>query len=154
MLIPELEQVRIFKDLDTQSFSDICQFCTKLELSDGEVLISENEQECCDIFVLCKGKVEILSNSSGITSNEVTLSEQDKEIYGEISWLSGIQRTATIRCHGPVVAVHINGKQLYEYLESNPQSGFLVMRSIAQLLAESMGQTNKLLKQILWNEIL
>lgn len=154
MLIPELEQVRLFEDLDTKSFNDISRFCSKMYLADGEVLISENEQENFDLYILAKGKVEIVSNASGVTSSEVTLTKQEKDLFGEISWLSGIKRTATIRAHGPVEAIHVNGQQLTEYLQTNPQAGFVVMRAAACLLAESMMQTNQLLKQILWNEII
>jgi CRP-like cAMP-binding protein len=154
MAIPELEEVRLFKELDTPSFNDVSEFCTKLYLADGEILISENETENFDLYVLCKGKVEIISNASGVTSSEITLTKQQRDIFGEISWLTGKKRTATIRAHGPVEAIHVDGNQLSDYLQSNPQAGFAVMRATAYLLAESMNQTNQLLKQILWNAII
>ena len=150
----ELEYVEVFKHLDGPALREMATFSTKLELMDGEILISENDSAPFDLFVLCKGRIEIISNGSGITSGEVTLSKQDKEIYGEVSWLTGRKRTATIRCHGPVEVIRIDGQQLLAYLQQNPQAGFVIMQAVATMLADSVSQTDQLLKQILWNGII
>ena len=95
--------------------------------------------------------MEIITSGSGLTSDEISISKQDKELLGEISWLSGGKRTATVRCIGEVEAVRIDGKKLMDYLYQYPKVGFFVMRHIARLLSTRLDQTNNLLKQILWN---
>jgi len=150
-MISGLDNVSLFMDLDAESMEDISKFCTKFTLMDGEDLISENENASYDIYVLCDGNVEIITSGSGVTSQEISLSEQDKEIFGEISWLLNGKRTATIRCQGEVEAIHIDGAQFMRYLETHPQAGFLIMRRVSIILAQRLNKTNGLLKQILWN---
>ena len=147
----DLAPVYVFQDLEYSVLEDIAGFSTKLQLVEGDDLISEHRGSLSDIYVLCSGSVEIISSSSGITSEEVSLSRQDKEIFGEISWLTQRKRTATIRCLGDVDAVCIDGRQFMRYLDTHPDVGFSVMKNIALLLADRLNHTDGLLKQILWN---
>jgi CRP/FNR family cyclic AMP-dependent transcriptional regulator len=151
-MIAELEQVQLFKELSGQALQEIDVFCTRLELEDGDTLISENDTRSRDLFILCSGRVEITTNSAGITSSEsIIISQHDKELFGEIGWISGRKRTATVRCVGEVEAIHIDGEQFMTYLQSHPETGFIVMCAIARHVADSLSQTDQLLKQILWN---
>ena len=150
-MLTGLETISIFTDLEFNQLEEISAFCERLELVEGDVLISENDHSSNDLYVLFNGHVEIISNGSGVTSDDVSISKQDKEIFGEISWLTGGKRTATIRCVNEVEAIRIDGKKLSHYLEQHPAAGFAVTRRIALLLAHRMDQTNNLLKQVLWN---
>ncbi|MBL1275136.1 MAG: cyclic nucleotide-binding domain-containing protein [Ectothiorhodospiraceae bacterium] len=150
-MISELEQVSLFSELNEQALQDINQFCTRLELEEGYELISENDKKSNDLFILCSGRVEIVTRSSDATSSESILSQHEKELFGEISWITGRKRTATVRCVGEVEAILIDGKRFMSYLQENPETGFLVMRAIARLVADSLNHTDQLLKQILWN---
>lgn len=150
-MIGGLDTVSIFSELDFSALEEISTFCERLSLMEGDVLISENDASSNDLFILFEGKVEIISNGTGVTSGEISISKHDKEIFGEISWMSGAKRTATIRCVGDVDAVRIDGKKLTHYLETHPDSGYFIMRRIALLLAHRLDQTNNLLKQVLWN---
>ena len=147
----DLAPIYVFKALEYNVLEDIAQFSHKLHLYEGDDLISEHRGSLTDIYVLCSGKVEIISSSSGVTSDEVSLSRQDKEIFGEISWLTQRKRTATIRCLGEVDAICIDGKQFMTYLNKHPHVGFSVMKNIALLLADRLNHADNLLKQILWN---
>ena len=140
----------LFEDLEYTDLERITQFCSQLELDDGDILISENELDY-DLYVLCEGYVEIISTGARNLSGEVVISKQDKNVFGEISWLTNCKRTATLRCRGDVVAIRIDGDKLMAYLDSHSQAGFTVMRRAARLLGERLEDTNNLLKQILWN---
>ena len=150
-MITELEQVSLFSELNEQAIREIDRFCTRMELEDGYELISENDKQSNDLFILCSGRVEIVTRSSDATSSESILSQHDKELFGEISWITGRKRTATVRCVGEVEAIFIDGKKFMVYLQDHPDTGFLVMRAIACLVADSLNHTDQLLKQILWN---
>ena len=104
-MLSDIESISIFKDLELFMLEEIMTFCEKLQLVEGDVLISENDHSNNDLYVLFNGHVEIISNGSGITSGDVPISKQDKEIFGEISWLTGGKRTATIRCVNEVEAI-------------------------------------------------
>lgn len=151
MMPSGIESISIFSDLEFARLEEITAFCEKLLLVEGDVLISENDHSSNDLYILFSGHIEIISNGSGVTSGDVPISKQDKEIFGEISWLTGGKRTATIRCVNEVEAVRIDGHKLSRYLEQHPDVGFAVTRRIALLLAQRLDQTNNLLKQVLWN---
>lgn len=146
----ELENVQLFQGLNAGELAEISTLCTRLELTAGDVLISEHDEQA-DLFILCKGNVEIVSGASATTSSEIAISESEKNIFGEINWLLRAERTATVRCVGDVDAIRIDGQMLMRYLEKNPGAGFPIMRRIAKLLANRLKQSDILIKQILWN---
>ena len=150
-MIIELGNVSVFKDLGDDILASIATFSREVELGDGEVLISEHQQDSSDLFVLCKGSVEIVSNDSKVTSNEVTLSKLDKDIFGEVGWLCNGNRSATVRSVGEVEVIRIDGNKLKEFIFANPEPGLKLIFNIAQILADRLNSTDSLLKQVLWN---
>ena len=150
-VIDELADSSICENLDHFTIDEIAKFCIKLELVAGDSLISEYDGACFDLYILCAGNVEIVSNHSTASSGEVVLSKRDTDLFGEIGWLHRKNRTATVRCIGDVEAIRINGDKFMRYLEQRPEVGFQVMRNIAHLITERLSQTDSLLKQILWN---
>ncbi len=150
-MVDDLVNTYLLMEADVKTLEDISAFSKRLQLLDGEVLIHENETENFDLYVICSGAVEILSSSSTAVSSDVAISKQNRDIFGEISWITRKRRTATVRCRGEVEAIRIDGEKFMSYLSAHPQTGFLVMRRIAGLLCERMASTDQLLKQILWN---
>lgn len=151
-MIEILEQTSLFKDLSYEILEGIASFCEQQVLNDGDILIQEDDAASSDIFVLSEGSVEIVSNNTGMTSGEVVLSSEDKEVFGEISWLTSTRRTASVRCHGGAEVIRIDGIKLMKFLEVKPEVGFVITRRIAILLSQRMEESNRLLKQILWNK--
>ena len=150
-MIEELQSTNLFHGIDISFLAKIAQFCTQIELEDGDPLIAENDEANRDMFIVLSGQVEVLSSGTNNTSGEIVLSDQNKEIYGEIAWITGASRTATIRSNGASVAIKINGVPFFAFLETHPELGYQVMKNLATLLAQRMIQTNSLLKQLLWN---
>ena len=150
-MISELDQVNIFMGLTYVQLENVASFCTRRVYDDGDILIEEGDDRNADLYILLHGTVEIVSSSARTTSSEVVLSREDKQVFGEISWLSGDRRTAGVRCNGQVEAIRVDGQALMHYLEQAPEAGFVVMRQIAILLAQRMSDSNRLLKQLLWN---
>ena len=150
-MISDLEQTSFFHDLSIEQMEEVGQFCELIQLNDGDIMIQEGEHGKSDIFHLWSGSVEIVSNDTSIISNEVVLSREDKELFGEISWLTNRKRTASVRCRGNVEAIRIDGQALMDFLEKNPEIGFLIMRRVAFIISERMEETDNLMKQILWN---
>lgn len=153
-MIEGLEGVSLFKELSIGQLEEVSQFCTLLNLSDGDMLIKESDRNAADLYLLCNGSVEIVSSGTQVTSGEVVISKEDKDVFGEMSWLTNAPRTASVRCHGAVQAVRVDGTALSEYLNSHAELGYVMMKQVAQTLAQRMQGTDALLKQILWNTTL
>ena len=150
-MIDQLASSSLFGNLGHFSIVEISKICTKLELIDGDTLISENDLENFDLYILCAGNVEIVSRHKPTITGEVVLSKRDTELFGEIGWLLRKKRTATVRCIGEVDAIRINGDLFMTLLEQHPDMGFQVMRNLSTLITRRMSQASGLLKQILWN---
>ena len=153
-MIDDLEKVSLLQGVTPQQLDEIGGFCSLLMLSDGDMLIQESDSEDSDIYLLIQGAVEIVSNNTMVTSGEVVISKEDKDVFDEIAWLTGSSRTASVRCHGNVQAIKVDGVALNAYMEDNPEVGYRIMREIALTQSRRMQRTDSLLKQILWNSLL
>ena len=150
-LIQELQSTSLFHNIDISYLARIAEFCEELELGDGDPLIAENDSGSRDLFIILSGKVEILSSGAKSTSSEIVLSDQDKEVFGEIAWITGASRTATIRSIDNSIVIRIHGNEFSSFLDNHNEVGYLVMKNLTGILAQRMIKTNNLLKQLLWN---
>jgi len=150
-MISELVENSLFTDASMEVLEDIMSFSERRECEDGDILIEENSSGSFNLFILCEGKVEVVSSSTGNASSEVVISSLEKDLLGEISWLLRMRRTATVRCIGEAIVIQINGDQLMQYFENNKKVGYEFMTKIAKLLARRLLNTDDLLKQLLWN---
>lgn len=149
-MIDDPVSIPLFNGLDEAALAHLALLCTVREYDDGDIIISEQDSSDYNLYILRRGRVEIVSSSSRMVSDEAVLSRDDKEVLGEISWLTHAPKTATVRCVGPVELVSIDGAGLMRFMEENPGAGFLIMRRIAVLLACRLEQAGVLLKQVLW----
>lgn len=145
-----LSRHELFSGLDLDSLLKIASISDYLDLSDGDILIEE-QGSGHDLYLLLSGNVEIVSSDTPVTSDEVVLSSDDKSLLGEIAWLTGGKHTASVRCHGRVEAIRIDGAELKKFLDMSPDIGAGIYKKIAGLLADRLTSTDDLLKQILWN---
>ncbi len=150
MMIDKLREIAFLDGLDEVALADIAILSEELTLDDGEALISENESEN-HIYFLVRGKVEVTAMKGSAVSSEVVISNEDTELFGEMTWLTGDKRSANVRCVGDVVAIRVDGPRLMDYLAGNTKVGFILMRRIAQLLSGRLKNSGTLLKQMLWN---
>jgi len=151
MISDYLQNTAIFMDLTSRELDGLTLFCSRHEYYDGEVLIEENSDDNSDIFILIDGTVEVVSSETEASGNEAVVPKHDKDLFGEIGWLTGRKRTATVRCSGPVEIIRIDGAALKNYVEVNSRVGYCIMRRIAIMLSHNLAETSNLLKQILWN---
>jgi CRP-like cAMP-binding protein len=149
-VIDDPQSIPLFSGLEAAALAHIALLCTAHDYDDGDVIVSEQDSSDHNLYILCDGRVEIVSTKSRLVSDETVLSRDDKEIFGEISWLTGAPKTATVRCVGPVALISIDGAGLMRFIEENPAAGFVIMRRIAELLACRLEQAGVLLKQVLW----
>jgi len=150
-MFDELRQASCFQDLDVEQIATILPYCSQVILSDGDIMIHEGDHDANDLFILMSGEIEIVSNNTNTISHEVVLSKEDKDLYGELSWLTKRKRTASARCRGDVEAIKIDGNALMRELKRSPELGFKVLHRISLTLAERLDDSDSLMKQLLWN---
>src|SRR5919198_3563796 len=91
-----------------------------------------------DLFVLDAGRVEFLIGR-GERMAPAGFTLKKGEVFGWAALLEGYpNRIASARCVEDSRVLRINGKRALEVLEKDPQSGFVVMRRLAALIARHL----------------
>jgi toluene monooxygenase system ferredoxin subunit len=88
-----------------------------------------------DFFVLDSGRIEFLVGRGERTAPGGFMLKKG-ELFGWAALLDGYPvRIASARCPEDASLLRINGKAALRVLESDPASGFVVMRRLAALIA-------------------
>ncbi len=105
-----------------------------LEFGRGDVLVNEGAEADAAYYVL-DGELDILRR---IGSEDVTIAtRRTGDIVGEMSLLIGEPRTATLRARVPTKVLEISYDRWHEALISNPESMFLMLRTVTARLKHS-----------------
>ena len=97
-------------------------------LSDGEVLISEGDQNDY-LYAIVKGKFAVMRSSS--RGQERLSTFGPGMITGELAFLDGLKRTATVKAEGDECCViTLSRRDLETLLAKNPRIVYKVMRAI------------------------
>ena len=140
--VETLRGTELFAGLDEAALAEIAEFSEPLRLGDGGHLISEGREGTRDLYVIIEGVFDIVTSSPRHEGEAMTLGNLSYEVVGEIAWLLGSSRTATVRCRGPMVALRLDGPRLMRFLESRPEIGFEVIRRLMKSLSTKLVDAN------------
>ena len=151
MIIDHILESPIFSHLKFDELETITAFADYKRLDDNYMLIHEGDEDDHAIYILVSGALEIVSSQNENISSEVVISHQDKDLFGEIAWITREKRTASVRTHGASEVIRINGDSLAAFIEENPEAGCRILRNVSIALCKRIKGNNTLIKQILWN---
>ncbi|MBE9580121.1 MAG: cyclic nucleotide-binding domain-containing protein [Proteobacteria bacterium] len=112
---------------------DLNRYLTSFET--GQTIMVEGD-DSQDLYILISGELEILKGSKKIWE----IAERGA-IFGEMSFLMGSKRTATVKAKDDVEAICIPRKNITAFLSEFPG----VSREIAKFLAERLGEASQIL---------
>jgi CRP/FNR family cyclic AMP-dependent transcriptional regulator len=99
------------------------------------VLMFQDEPEE-HLLLLVKGRVKVTRSAS--TEHELLLAIRDRgELLGELAFIDGRPRLATVSALEPVEAVLLGGRDFRAYLESTPRVAVVLLESVASRFRES-----------------
>lgn len=102
----------------------------------GQTLFEEGDQSQ-DLYLLVSGSIDVLKGQQKI--NQIS---EPGSIFGEMSFLLGARRTATLRAQTDVEAICVARDQVAEFLVRYPSAA----QEIARLLAQRLVQTSHVLQ--------
>lgn len=102
----------------------------------GQTLFEEGE-ESQDLYLLISGSIDVLKGQQKI--NQIS---EEGSIFGEMSFLLGARRTATLRAQTEVEAIRLARDQVAGFLSRFPNAA----QEIARLLAQRLVQTSHALQ--------
>ena len=126
----------LFAGLDSNTLKRIAAIC-KVDDHDANEVLYRPGDKVSNIYVLLSGRVScrLLSHGQSQSSGSVISSRM---VFG---WAALIpehpRRIATAQCIEPSTILAINGDDLLEILQSEPQAGFLVMRRLTAMIARN-----------------
>ncbi len=136
----KLKKVYFLRDLDDEALSAVQGVCSIRTFSKGDKIIEEGE-ESYSIFIITDGKVHVYKKD--ITGAMKFMDELGEgNFFGEISFLTGRPRTATVVAHTDTTLYEISKEDMEKIEESYPQIksvlvDFYKIRVLDSLLAFS-----------------
>ncbi len=109
-----------------------------INLKFKEVIIKEGDPADC-LYILKSGELEILSYDKETKSHQVIGHVEPGELFGEMSFLDNLPRSATVRAVSESVVYMINRNEFEKiFSEQDP-----LMQSLVQVLSERLRKANK-----------
>ena len=100
----------------------------RISFSQGEAIFTEGEPGNKTMYLIEKGRVEVLKGDAVVARLGVG------EPIGEMSLLLDEPRSATVRALNSVEALEITGENFGEILAKQPGIGWTIMKALAQRL--------------------
>lgn len=100
-----------------------------ISFDDGEIIFREGE-ESNDLYYIVSGKIDIFS-----ADQRVAVLTPDDIFLGEMSFLLGNRRSATVRAGGPVRLVRVTKNAFVNGIQRQPHYGIFLARLLAQRLS-------------------
>jgi CRP-like cAMP-binding protein len=106
----------------------------KLGFEDGEIVFRQGATDG-DAYFILEGSVDVLTERNG---REVRVAQLPQyALFGEISALCDIPRTATVRARGHLVALRIPKESFVELISSSSGAALQVIRVLARRVADT-----------------
>jgi len=130
----------LFPGLTTEDASHIGATLAEIELEPGDVLLKEGEPGD-SLFLVREGTLEASARYDGANLNLGLLERCD--VIGEVAFLKGVPRTATIMAVEPSWVLELSRTTVRDQLEQNPD----LLGRLESILEERVNNTIELLKK-------
>jgi CRP-like cAMP-binding protein len=129
----------IVEGLIADEIDNILSLGQEVAFQDAEIIF-EDSIPSSDFFILVEGRVSVEIDVSHMDKNgrkKVQLAIlRAGDVFGEIGFLGGKRRSASVKAIEKVLVLKINGRKLEEYFAGNKHTGYRMMRNLALILAQ------------------
>ena len=110
------------------------------EYEDGEVIVRQGEVGDC-MFVIQKGKVEVISEENG---EEIRLAVREEgEFFGEMAIFDRDVRSATVRAMGQARVLTVDKKNFMRRVHEDPSLAFRLVETMSRRLRELQAELTR-----------
>lgn len=100
---------------------------------DGEVIIRQGQSGDC-LYVIQKGKVEVIDESGGSETKLAELGET--EFFGEMGLFEKDVRSATVRALEETKVLTIDKKNFYQTIQKDPSIAYRLLEKLSNRLRD------------------
>lgn len=138
-----LRKIPFFRNLSTHELMNINMIAERATFSAGEDIVKEGTP-CDALYIIKEGSVQVHREGKQL----VTIDKD--EAFGEVSFVDKGARSATVTARADTVLVKIPADSLEKLLSKEHQLGAKIYRSIGELLAKRLRETNDVLKMLIF----
>jgi CRP-like cAMP-binding protein len=141
----ELHEFPVFESLDKEQVADLCAACTRTQRPAGEELITRGEKGGTFFFLL-EGEVEVyLPEPRG---RHVLCTISAPAILGEMEFLTGMPRTASVRTLSDVTLLGISFEALRSRVGNGDPGTLQLFVALSEILARRLTRTTEMLAEL------
>jgi CRP-like cAMP-binding protein len=141
--LEELKKYEVFQGLMTQEMKIIHEVSHLISCTVGESILTQSDLSM-DLFIVVKGRLSVHMGYSSLKEKRLQKIAELKsgDIFGEIGFLEGQRRSASIIAMEPGLVLKLDGLKLHEIFELNQHMGYVMMRNIALVLSRRLVDIN------------
>jgi len=131
----------LFRGMDQKVLNEIDKIMVKESGTEGTVLF-ERGKTANDLYILNEGSVELTIGDNGHVTYVV---KNHGEAFGWSSLVNHHVYTASAVCSSPTELIRIPSDKLNKIFESNPDSGLIFFRRLAEIISKRVATSYNLL---------
>jgi CRP-like cAMP-binding protein len=137
-------------DLTKEELQQVANLAEVLEFKKGARILEENSVSR-DLYIIQEGTVSVRMDIPAIYKfEEIIARENHCEIFGELAFISGERRSASIQAETKVTLLQIRYDSLMALFAESPIIGYKIMRNIAVIVTKRIAERNKMLRKSLF----
>jgi HEAT repeat protein len=130
-----LREVPIFADLSPEDLKQVAEIAQEQWIPDGTIICRDGE-DGDSMYIIVAGQVQILKGVEG--SEKILAVRGVGDFVGEMAIIESGPRVATVRAHGDVRVLVIDGDAFNAILRDRQNVAISVMRTLSRRLREMM----------------
>jgi len=142
-----LKEVNLFDGLESKIINEIYRIGMVQNFKKGDLIVREEQPAGC-LYILITGKAEVVISHKGKPSRKALAKLNRGSVIGEMSVFDGAPASATVRAVEDCDVHIIRGSDFEAFLQKNPKSAFLIMKSLILSLSNRLRRTNLALSLI------
>lgn len=146
MEIDVMKKFVFFKDFTDEDLKEFLEFAFYLKIKPGEILFKEGSYGT-DIYIIKSGKAEIFKKGK---EKEFKIAEvEEGNIVGEIAWILGEKRSATLKAKTDLEILRIDGDILKKKIMDGKRGAILFLFELLKLESKRLLLTSQEIVDIL-----
>lgn len=119
IIVTAMRCVPVFRELDRQSFNELCNLASLVEVKKGDVIAREGKTER-RMYVVCSGIFRVFITVNG---KEITIDLRSPgEFFGEYSLFTGDARSASVAATTDAQLVVLEGEAFQSFIDYNEET--------------------------------
>jgi CRP-like cAMP-binding protein len=136
-----MQKSKLFRGMDQEVLKQIDKIMVKKSCAEGTVLF-ERGHSANNLYILGEGSIELTIGDNGHVTHVV---KTPGEAFGWSSLVNHHVYTASAICSSPTELVSIPSEKLNRIFESNPASGLIFYRRLAEIISKRVATSYNLL---------